>query len=76
MAGFGNDGVRYKIVFDKDVNFFSWNGQAFYFKKDVAGYVPHWEIGQAKRRGAKVIEMEGTPAQKVNLFYGGFDGVA
>ena len=73
---FGMDGGRYKIVFDRDVSFFSWNGQSFYFKKDKADYVPHWEIGQAKRRGAKVIEMEGTPAQKINLFYGGFDGVA
>ncbi len=73
---FGMDGVRYRIVFNRDVSFFSWNGQCFYFKKDKADYVPHWEIGQAKRRGAKVIEMLGTPAQKINLFYGGFDGVA
>ena len=57
------------------MQFFSWNGQSFYFKKDEPNYVPHWEIGQAKRRGAKVLQMEGTPHQKINLFYGGFDGV-
>ena len=28
--------------------------------KDEPNYVPHWEIGQAKRRGAKVLQMEGN----------------
>ena len=76
MAGFGKDGIQYLVVFDYDVQFFSWNGQAFYFKKNVPDWVPHWEIAQAKRRGCKVINMNATPEQKINFFYGGFDGVA
>ena len=72
---FGQDGVRYLIKFDRDVSFFSLQGQSFYFKKGQPGYIPHWELGQAKRRGCEVIQMDGTPQQRINMFYGGFDGV-
>jgi hypothetical protein len=76
MTPHGKDGVRYKIVFDKDMAFWSWHGQMFYFKKGKPNYVPHWELGQALRRGATVISMTGTPEQKIKYWYGGFDGVA
>jgi len=72
---FGKDGVKYKIVFDYDVQFFSWRGQGFYFKKGVPGYVPHWEIAQAVRRKCKILEFVGTPEQKLKYWHGGFDGV-
>jgi len=70
------EGVSYKIVFDKDTRFCSYHGQFFSFKKDVPKNIPHWEIDQAKKRGAKVLQMNATPEQKINSFYGGFDNVA
>ena len=72
---FGKDGMKYKVVFKKDVSSFSVTGQDFRFEKETPGYIPHWELEQAKRRGAKILEVVGTPEQKINYYPGGFDGV-
>ena len=44
-------------------------GKHFIFKKGAPDYVPHWEIRASEyEEGAKLLEVVGTPEQKINYY--------